>query len=149
LIERVVYEVTLANRRPVPLNAPRALIAVTPDDQHSFGAVVLSEILRAAGWFVLTRLDSTTEQLCADVAADRFGLIGLSLSRTSRIANLRDTIGLLRRQDGGRHARYLVGGRVFTTGEAQAVDVGADFMAVDPPEAIRLLDDVLTFVAAD
>jgi hypothetical protein len=38
---------------------------------------------------------------------------------------------------------------VFTTGEAQAVDVGADFMAVDPPEAIRLLDDVLTFVAAD
>jgi len=149
LIERIVYEVTLANRRPVPLNAPRALIAVTPDDQHSFGAVVLSEILRAAGWFVLTRLDSTAEQLCVDVAADRFGLIGLSLSRTSRIANLRDTIGLLRRQDGGRSARFLVGGRVFTSGEAQAVDVGADFMAVDPPEAIRLLDDVLTFVAAD
>ena len=149
LIERVVYEVTLANRRAVPLNAPRALIAVTPDDQHSFGAVVLSEILRAAGWFVLTRLDSTAAQLCTDIASDRFSLIGLSLSRTSRIATLRDTISLLRREDGGRHARFIVGGRVFSSGEAHAVDVGADFMAVDPPEAIRLLDDLSTFVAAD
>ena len=149
LIERVVYEVTLANRRPVPLSAPRALIAVTPDDQHSFGAVVLSEILRAAGWFVVTRLDSNVAQLCADVASDRFSLIGLSLSRTSRIETLRDTICRLREEDKARKARFIVGGRVFTSGEAQAVDVGADFMAVDPPEAIRLLDDILTFVAAD
>lgn len=149
LIERIVYEVTLANRRPVSAQAPRALIAVTPDDQHSFGAVVLSELLRAAGWFVLTRLDSSAEDLCADVGADQFVLIGLSLSRTSRIAGCRDTISMLRREKNAAQARFAVGGRVFTTGEAQAEDVGADFTAVDPPEMIRLMDDLSTFVAAD
>jgi len=149
LIERVVYEVTLANRRPVPLHAPRALIAVTPDDQHSFGAVVLSEILRSAGWFVLTRLDSTADELRADVAQGNFALIGLSLSRTSRIDNLRGTISILRSEDNAGQIRFAVGGRVFTSGEAHAGDVGADFMAVDPPEMIRLLDDISTFVAAD
>lgn len=150
LIQRVVYELTEANRRPVAPAARRALIAVTPGDQHAFGAVVVSELLRAAGWFVLTRLDASENQLCDDVAGDSFTLIGFSLSRTSRIGDFRRTIERIRA--GGRaeeRALFVTGGRVFTVGEANASDVGADFVAVDGAELVRLLDEQSTFVAAD
>lgn len=149
LVQRTVYELTEANRRPPRPDARRALIAVTPGDQHSFGAVVVSELLRAAGWFFLTRLDASENELCADVASDRFALIGFSLSRTSRIPDLARTIECIRAGGQADGAVFAVGGRVFADGEAGAFDVGADLVAIDVHELIRLMDEQSTFVAAD
>lgn len=149
LIQRIVYELTEANRRPIRTGAHRALVAVTPGDQHTFGAVVVSELLRAAGWFVLTRLVSSENELCDDVAGDDFSVIAFSLSRTSRIADLRRTIARIRAGGSAGRAIFAAGGRVFTDGEADAADVGADVVAVDAPELIRLMDETSTFVAAD
>lgn len=141
LVQRVVYELDSRERRLPLANAPRALVAATPGDQHSFGVVVVAEMLRAAGWIVLARLDATQEELCADVASDDYRLVALSLSRTSRLDVLRDTLAGMRRENRAGGVCFMVGGRVFAAGEADARSVGADVSAVDASDVIRLMEE--------
>ena len=148
LMQRVVHEVTDAQRRPAAAGARKALIAVTPGDQHSLGAVVTSELFRQAGWSVQTRLDATTSELVREAASGHYAVIGFSLSRTSRLEDLRATIAAIRNSC-TKPVQIIVGGRVFMSGEAYAEDVGADGAAIDGPEMIGLLDDRSTIVAAD
>jgi methanogenic corrinoid protein MtbC1 len=148
LMQRSIHAIMDGERRPAPLGARTALIAVTPGDQHGLGAMVISELLRAAGWSVQTRLDAGIDALVAEARAVRYDVVGFSLSRTSRLDMLKETIGQIRLMCPGP-VRILVGGRVFAAGEAQAADVGADAAAVDGPEMIGLLDDAATIVAAD
>jgi MerR family transcriptional regulator, light-induced transcriptional regulator len=141
LIQRLVHELDCGERRVIGANAPRALVAATPGDQHSFGVVVVAEMLRAAGWSVVTRLDSNLVDLCADVANDDYRLIALSLSRSSCLDNMRDTITAMRRENRAGGVCFMVGGRVFTSGEADARQVGADIVAVDASDVIRLMEE--------
>lgn len=148
LMQRAVYEITEANRRPAGADARHALIAVTPGDQHSLGAVVTSELFRQAGWSVQTRLNATAAALAEEAASGAYAVIGFSLSRTSRLDDLRAAIAEIRKAC-TKPVQIIVGGRVFMSGEATAEDVGADGAAIDGPEMIGLLDDRSTIVAAD
>ncbi len=149
LIERVMYRLTGPRRRPAQPGAMRALVAVTPGDQHVFGAALASELFRSTGCVVMTRLTATVDELSAIVADEHFDFIALSLARTSLIERLKETIDALRTARGNHQIPIIVGGRVFVDGEATASDVGADRVAVDGSEMIGLMDVLSTFVAVD
>lgn len=149
LIERVMYRLTGPRRRPAQPGAVRALVAVTPGDQHVFGAALASEIFRTAGCVVVTRLTANCDELCNLVKDEHFDFIALSLARTSLIERLEQTIDALRTARGNHQIPIIVGGRVFVDGEANASDVGADRVAVDGSEMISLMDELSTFVAVD
>lgn len=149
LIERVMYGLTGSRLRPAEPKAIRALVAVTPGDQHVFGAALASEVFRTAGCIVVTRLTASVEELCAEVTHARYDFIALSLARTSLIGRLAKTIDAIRAVHGNRSAPIVVGGRVFVDGETTASDVGADRVVVDGSEMIGLMDELSTFVAVD
>lgn len=149
LIERVMYRLTGARLRPAKPGAVRVLVAVTPGDQHVFGAALASEVFRTAGCVVATRLTANIEQLCAELADTQYDFIALSLARTSLVGRLRETIDAIRAVHGNRLIPIVVGGRVFADGEASASDVGADRVVVDGSEMIGLMDELSTFVAVD
>lgn len=121
----------------------RALLAPTPGEQHTFGMLVVGEMLRRAGWDVTGEPASCSDDLCEMVHGEWFAVIGLSLSCEHRVSSLKRDIRALRRASRNGAIGVMVGGRVFVEHPELVPRVGADATAADGREAVVRAEELL------
>lgn len=120
--------------------ARRFLLLPAPQDQHTFGLVVVSELFRRNGWHVHGVAPMEQDELHELIADQSFVLIGFSLSCDRLINPLRSTIQTVRRFSKNQSVQIMVGGRAFAKDPASRPAVGADWAVSDAQEALELAE---------
>jgi MerR family transcriptional regulator, light-induced transcriptional regulator len=115
----------------------RALLAVVPGEQHSFGLVMLEQFFLKAGWAVDMVTEPSKTSLEALVKKRHFDLVGLSISCDAFLSELTSTINLVRRASKNPQVCVMAGGQVFLTNPQLVDRVGADATAIDGRQAVR------------
>jgi methylmalonyl-CoA mutase cobalamin-binding domain/chain len=123
------------------------LIIPVPGDQHAFGAMMVAEFFRHAGWDVASAPVETAESLLSEVRKEWFSIVGLSISAEVHLKGLAPLIHSIRRASRNRSVGVMVGGKVFDEHPELAMLVGADASARDAREACMKADGLL-FLAA-
>jgi methanogenic corrinoid protein MtbC1 len=134
----------ISQRRPGAAPDPgaprRALFAPVPGEQHGFGALVVEELFRRAGWDTAGARPDSPAALAASVAERPLDLVGLSVSCDRFVPGLSGLVGAVRRAARNPALIVMVGGPVFVAAPDLAGDIGADIAAVDGARAIGLCE---------
>lgn len=128
------------NSHTAPLLDSRrsVLMAMTPGDQHYFGARMVERFLLASGWKVQTETAATAQDLGSAAKGRWFAVAGLTAGSAEMMAPLITTIKLIREHSLNPDIGIMVGGPLFTNNPALAVDVGADATAPNAPAAVLI-----------
>jgi methanogenic corrinoid protein MtbC1 len=120
----------------------RALLAPVPGEQHTFGLLMVTEFFRREGWDVWGGPSASHSDVLQVVNAERFTVVGFSVSCDDRLDELTEWIQTIRNQSRNPEIGVLVGGRVFIDNPELVREVGADATALDgrqaPLEAVEL-----------
>ena len=111
--------------------ARTVLLVPAPGEQHMFGAMVVAEFVRRAGWEVTSGPALPEADLLHLVQVRGFVAVGLSVSTDRALEALPRQIALLRERSANPSVQVLVGGWRFTENPALADRVGADGTAND------------------
>lgn len=125
----------------------RALFSPAPGEQHGFGALLVEEFFRRAGWQTWSAPALDKDELVALVAGRAFDVVGLTVSVERHVAPLEATITAVRFASRNPALIVLVGGRVFSETPELAKAIGADGTAADGLLAVALADDLLKQLA--
>jgi methanogenic corrinoid protein MtbC1 len=118
----------------------RAMLVAMPGEQHTLGIFLVESFLRRAGWDVVGGPAMSSKELMGAVRRDWFALVGLSISADSLVQQLEGVIRMIRRESRNQGVGILVGGRVFVDHPDWVARVGADAMARDAREAVRVAE---------
>ncbi|WP_419829690.1 cobalamin B12-binding domain-containing protein [Methylobacterium sp.] len=122
----------------------RILLMGAPGELHTFGLAIVEQFMRKAGWHADSGLASSPQEIADLVASERFGVVGLTLSRESHLDQLAASIQAVRRASLNPSIGVMVGGPVFLEHPEYVERVGADASAVDAPTAVLLAQRLLT-----
>lgn len=125
----------------------RALLTPLPGEQHVFGHAMVCEFFRRAGWSVAGEPLPDVAALCRTLAAEWFGVLGLSVACADRLPELAALIQAARRAARNPQLGVLVGGRVFAGRPELVVQVGADATAGDARQAPERAESMLQMLA--
>jgi methanogenic corrinoid protein MtbC1 len=114
------------------------LLAVTPGDQHYFGATMVERFLLAAGWSVQSAFGQTSAEIARVARTHWFAVAGLTVGSERSLGALSKTIRLIRQHSLNPEIGIMVGGPIFTENPARALDVGADGTAANAPTAVLM-----------
>jgi methanogenic corrinoid protein MtbC1 len=126
----------------------RVLIAMTPGNQHSFGAAMVERFLLAAGWQVQVELSGTAEDIAAAAHEAWYAVVGLTMGSERQIESLKSTIAQLRARSRNPAIGVMVGGPMFTADPALAKEVGADATAPNAPAAVLVAQKLFNLAMA-
>ena len=118
-------------------SARRALLVPVPGEGHVFGAAVLGDFFRRAGWEVSGSAPASVEELREWVAAEPFDAVGLSLATESRLSITRACIQAVRNSSCNPEVLIFVGGRLFDAQPELAASLPADWVSTDARLAVR------------
>lgn len=114
------------------------LLVPTPGEQHTFGLRLIEEFLLRDGWDVRCNLMSSRAETISTVSSGFFDVVGFTLSGEMLMASLMSTIVDVRRASRNRGIRVMVGGFIFVEHPEFLQQVGADAIARDAYDAVRL-----------
>jgi MerR family transcriptional regulator, light-induced transcriptional regulator len=114
------------------------LMAMTPGDQHFFGASMVQRFLEGAGWDVEPAFDRSAAEIARAASAQWYAVAGLTVGSERSLPALEETIRLIRRESRNQMIGVMVGGPVFTANPALALEVGADGTAANAPTAVLM-----------
>jgi MerR family transcriptional regulator, light-induced transcriptional regulator len=126
------------------VNARRALLAVMPGDQHTFGLFVVREFFRRAGWQVCGGIYDSTEELLNVARSEPFDIVGLSIGCDAAVSDLASLILSLKRGASNPAMRVMVGGRFVLEHPELLTCIGADATAPDGRRAVPSFPTCLT-----
>lgn len=118
--------------------APRAVLASTPGEGHELGLVVVEQFLRRDGFDVTTLFGADEREIMGELGRAHCDVVGFSLSREDLVPRLTRLVKAVRRSAQTTPPVVLVGGRVFAECPELVESVGADGMARDGRDAVRL-----------
>lgn len=125
----------------------QVLLAMTPGDQHYFGARMVERFLQGAGWSVEAAFDRSAADIARAASAQWFAVAGLTVGSERTLPALEETIRLIRRESRNQLIGIMVGGPVFTANPELAHEVGADGTASNAPTAVlmaqKLFDQII------
>ena len=113
----------------------RALLAPVPGEQHTFGLLMVTEFFRREGWDVWGGPSASHSDVLQVVNAEKFSVVGFSVSCNDRLDELTEWIQTIRNQSRNPQIGVLVGGRVFIDNPELVREVGADATALDGRQA--------------
>lgn len=114
-------------------------IATVKGDIHDIGKNIVKMLLDNYGYTVFDLGRDVDPQLIVDTVRERhIKLVGLSALMTTTVANMEETIRLLRKET--PWVKVLVGGAVLTPEYAR--QIGADYYAKDAAESARIAEEV-------
>jgi len=121
----------------------RALIMVTPGDDHSFGNSMVQKFLKAAGWAVFSLDGKDSDALVDFVSREWLSVVGFSMSGAVRIDDLASAIRKIRAHSINPHVGIMVGGSIFGERPELVTQVGADGTAANAAAAVILAKKLL------
>ncbi len=126
----------------------RVFLVPVPGDQHTFGAVIVAEFFRRAGWDVWDDPGASKEEIVRIVRSEWFSVVGLSVSCEQHLDGLASVIRAIRRASRNPAIGILVGGQPFIERPERVALVGADATAADGRQATLQAQNLLTLLAA-
>lgn len=120
----------------------RALIAVIPGEDHSFGTDMVSGFLRLSGWEVSNEPTADAEALADRVRRDPAKVIGISCGCSDDLRLLAGLVTSVRRA-AGRPVGIMIGGQIVTRSPRRALRIGADAVALDARHSVRQAESLL------
>ncbi len=133
-----------AERRSASRIGGRAAFAPSCGEQHTFGLLMVEELYRAYGWDVAGGGDMAFEDICKIASEVKLEVVGLTLSTDDRLDQLTSEIDILRVKSCSPKLTVLVGGNAFLENPNLWRSTGADAMAIDAIEAIRIGERLLS-----
>jgi methanogenic corrinoid protein MtbC1 len=137
-MHRVVHELSpdwMVRQRRGPVR--RALLAVMPGSQHTFGLLLLSEYFRRAGWAVWSDPSATLAELRAATAKQRFDVIGLSVGMSFHVDVTASVMLALRESSAQPDPVMMIGGPLFDLYPSFRKEVEADLVSTDASDAVE------------
>lgn len=148
LLEALLREIRqLAPPRlvPTPPARPTVMLANAPGEQHVFGLSVLRDAFERAGWEVTRSVGGAAPALLAQVTAQHFDVLALSVATDRHLSTLPALMKSARRLSTNPRLRLLVGGAAILRHPETGTRVGADAIGLDAEtalvEASRLLKE--------
>jgi MerR family transcriptional regulator, light-induced transcriptional regulator len=126
----------------------RVFLVPVPGDQHTFGAVIVAEFFRRAGWDVWDDPGASKEEIVRIVRSEWFSVVGLSVSCEQHIEGLPSVIRAIRRASRNPQIGVMVGGQPFIERPERVALVGADATASDGRQATLQAQNLLTLLAS-
>jgi methanogenic corrinoid protein MtbC1 len=115
-----------------------AVIAALPDEQHSLGAQMATDLARLEGWEVRMMTGSSNDEIIDELLRGRVAVLGVTITRPESLGKLAKLIASTRIAD--PTVRILVSGRLASL-DREAIDLtGPDTIATNFPEAIAELE---------
>jgi methanogenic corrinoid protein MtbC1 len=130
----------LAPRMRVPPSGGRlAVVACTPGEQHTLGALMIGEFLEGAGWEVLQLgAGLPAEDLLALVVDEQPDAVGLSTATPGMLPGAEQALALLGEAD--PRPLIVIGGQAWRDVPAERIrELGADARLPGPLELVDLL----------
>lgn len=118
-----------------PADGRRILLLPAPGEQHTFGASMVAEYFRRAGWDVVGGVGGSAMDPVQMVQTEWFDILGLSAGHLARVDWLRECIAGARQGSRNRGIGVLVGGPLFTVQPEVGPQVGSDAVVVDGQQA--------------
>ncbi len=122
------------------------LLAMTPGDQHYFGATMVERFLLAAGWSVQSAFEQTSAQIAQLARTHWLAVAGLTVGSERSLGPLAETISLIRQQSVNPAIGIMVGGPIFTEKPSLALDLGADGTAANAPAAVLMAQKLFDLI---
>ena len=148
-LQKVVHDLGPAFRRETRVreNGRRALLVPVPQEQHSFGLLMVADFFRRAGWEVSGGPLEARGDLVAAVRDEWFAVVGLSVGSERQLDTAAAGVRAVRRASRNRSVGVMVGGPVFVEHPEFVALVGADATAADGQEAVRHAQGLLELTA--
>lgn len=119
---------------------PRACFIAPDNEQHTFGMLIVEEAFRASGWEVWSSSENSFESLRDAVKDIPFDVAGFTLANETHVNQLAVEIDTLRTSSCSASLAILVGGSIFLKNPDLWKLTGADAMAADAIDAVRLAE---------
>jgi len=126
----------------------RLLLVPASGEQHSLGLMMVADFFARAGWDVWGGETPAGGELFRLVRDQWFDVVGLTVGCERRLELLGADIRSLRATSRNRAVRVMVGGPVLVTHPEYAAVVGADGMALDAREALRVAERLVAHSGA-
>jgi methylmalonyl-CoA mutase cobalamin-binding subunit len=148
-LQKVVHDLGPAFRRETRMreNGRRALLVPVPQEQHSFGLLMVADFFRRAGWEVSGGPLEARGDLVAAVRDEWFAVVGLSVGSERQLDTAAAGVRAVRRASRNRSVGVMVGGPVFVEHPEFVALVGADATAADGQDAVRHAQGLLELTA--
>lgn len=121
----------------------RALFVALPGEQHVFGAQLVGEFLRRAGWDVWDAPGANEADILSLVRGEWFSLVGFSISTPAQLDSLAALVRKVRKSSVNRDVRVMAGGLPFAGHPERVAKVGADATALDGKDAVKQAEHLL------
>jgi methanogenic corrinoid protein MtbC1 len=131
---------TIANQRLVIGPERQALFATVPGELHTMGATMAADLFRNRGWEIDLRVGYEHEELMSAVADRNYRVIGLSAGGPGGILPLARCVVALRITH--PDARIFISGGVVAEVPGIEALIGADGVAIDWDETVRMVTDL-------
>lgn len=128
---------------PLSGGARRVLLGLMPGEQHRFGLQLVGDFFIRAGWETVVRHEGDLEELCLDVEATAFDLVGLTVNQDRQVEQLPGLIDSLRNRSANPALLVMIGGAVISDRPELAFIVGADATAPDAETAVQRAEALL------
>jgi len=146
-LAQTLSEADGANAMAVARAGRRGLCVPLPGEQHAFGAQLVCECLRRAGWDIWDAPGADEAEILALVRAQWFALVGVSISTEAQLEPLAALVRRIRKASNNPDVRIMVGGLPFVGHPERVVQTGADATAVDGREAVAHAEHLLELLS--
>lgn len=124
------------------------LLTPAPGEQHTFGLSVVDDAFRRAGWEVDCCGCDEEAEIYRLVAANRYQVLGISVSVERRLSDLTVMSRKLRSKSRNQSIVLIAGGSMVMQNPQGAMDAGFDLLAFDAVSAVALADAVVASSAS-
>jgi hypothetical protein len=129
---------------PLSRSQPRTVLVVSqPGEPHSFCAALHSELLRQAGWNVVSEFPDTDRALADLIGSGGFDAVNISLSPALRrehwLPRMAESIRRIRAASRNPSLAVVASGRVFAERSDAGTMVGADAATISSVQIERCL----------
>jgi methanogenic corrinoid protein MtbC1 len=126
-----------------PKDGRRILLLPAPGEQHTFGASMVAEFFRRAGWDVIGGVGGSEMEPVEMVRNEWFDILGLSAGHLARADWLRECVASVRRWSRNRDIGIMAGGPLFIVAPEVESRVGCDAVVVDGERAPERAETLL------
>lgn len=131
-LHRIVRSLHPQHRRELVSSAHggRVVLAPAPNDQHSFGLLLVGELLFRHGWYTDIEINDRSQHIINMVNQNWYEIAGISISCEARIADAAAFIAEIRLTSCNPDIAILVGGPVFASNPDAGETLDADKIAL-------------------
>jgi methanogenic corrinoid protein MtbC1 len=147
-LKQIVHHYRRANALPVATTDKSILLLPAPNEAHTFGMLIISELFRNKGWTVGGGHPMDAAEADTLARGSSWDVVGFSLANDRLIEQLTKAISRVRKLADNPNLVVLVGGRAFAEAPDLCETVGADFAVSSPEDALRLSETAVASIAA-